>query len=229
VEWWQTVMILLGIGLVSIVIGMFAGIPLSNIILRRREQVSIGKYQTSAEFEPQYTTTEQFEELLKKYGVVEVKTAEQSSEESAESENDEAETAAGQAKTAEQGNAEAAEIESDKAEATAGPVEPIAIEQILLELEKNLELSIEPRLAKLEPFQTETWDASLDIPNILTADLKWELAEAYLDMYAANNIVWFLKEFGMESPVLEEQYTKMCAQIAAALNKVIPRLKTARG
>ena len=202
-DWWQTILILSGIGLISVIIGMFAGIPLSNIIMRRREQVFIGKYRISSEFKSQYTTTDQFDELLKKYGVSEPKTAEQGNEE-----------------TAERGN--------DEAEATVGQVELVTIDRILLELENNLKLSIEPRLDELEPFQTDTWDSSLDIPNILTADLKWELAEAYLDMYAANNIVWFLKEFNTESPVLEDQYTKMCNQITITLDKVIQVFKPSR-
>jgi len=203
VDWWQTVMILSGIGVISVIIGMFAGIPLSKLVLRHRNQTSIGGYRISSKFKPQYTTTDQLDDLLKKYGVFELKTAEQGSEETAERGNDEAETIVEQ-------------------------IEPIAIDRILLELEKNHELSIESRLDKLVPFQTDTWDASLDIPNVLTADLKWELAETYLDMYAANNIVWFLKEFDMESPVLEDQYTKMCNQIAITLSKVIQILKTAK-
>jgi len=180
VDWWQTVMILSGIGVISVIIGMFAGIPLSNIILRRREQVSISKYRMSSKFKPQYTTTDQLDDLLKKYGVLELKTAEQGSEETAERGNDEAETIVEQ-------------------------IEPVAIDRILLELEKNHELSIEPRLDNLKPFQTDTWDASLDIPNVLTADLKWELAEAY-----------------------DDQYTKMCNQIAITLSKVIQILKNAK-
>jgi hypothetical protein len=203
VDWWQTIVILSGIGLISVIIGMFAGIPLSNIILRRKEQLSIGKYRVSSGFKPQYTTTDQFDELLKKYGVAEPGTAEQGNEEAAERGNDGAETAVGQ-------------------------VEPVTIDLILLELEKNLKISIKPRLDELEPFQTEIWDNSLDIPDILTADLKWELAEAYLDMYAANNIVWFLKEFNTKSPVLEDQYTKMCNQITITLDKVIQVLKPSR-
>ena len=196
-------MILSGIGVISVIIGIFAGIPLSNIFLRRREQVSIDKYRISSKFKPQHTTTDQFDELLKKYEMFELKTKEQGSEETAERGNDEVETIVGQ-------------------------VEPIAIDRILLELDKNHELSIESRLDKLVPFQTDTWDANLDIPNVLTPDLKWELAEAYLDMYAANNIVWFLKEFDTESPVLEDQYTKMCNQIAITLSKVIQILKTVK-
>jgi len=196
-------MILAGIGLVSIVIGMVVGIPLSNIIRRRREQASIDNSQASSKLRSQYTPTDHFDELLKKYGLSEPKIAEQSDEETVE-------------------------IRNDEAEITVEQVEPVTIDRILLELENNLKISIEPRIDKLEPFQTEEWDASQDLPNTLTAELKWELTEAYLDMYAANNIVWFLKEFSMESAVLEDQYTKMCNQIAITLNKVIRVLKPSR-
>jgi hypothetical protein len=203
VDWWQTVMILSGIGLISVIIGMFAGIPLSKIFLRYREQVSIGKYRMSSKYEPQHTTIDQFDELLKKYDVFESKTTEQGSEATAERGNNEAET-------------------------TVRQIEPIPIDRILLELEKNLELSIEPRFDKLEPFQTDTWDAIIDIPNILPAELKWELVEAYLDMYTANNIVWFLNEFDTGSPALNDQYVKMCNDIATRLSRIIPMLKTTK-
>ena len=195
-DWWLTIIILAGIGLISVMIGMIAGIPLSKIILRRREQTSFDNSRTSSKFKSQYTTTDQFDEILKKYGLFEPKTAEQV-------------------------DAEVAEIRNDEAEVTVEQVEPVALGRILHELENNLKLSIEPRINKLEFFQTEAWDTSQHLPDELTPELKWELTEAYLDMYAANNIVWFLKEFSMESPVLADQYTKMCNQIAVTLNKVI--------
>ncbi len=210
-DWWLTVIILSGIGLISVIIGLFAGIPLSNIILRRREQVSIGKNQESPEFKPQYTTTDQLDELLKKYGVFELKTADLGRIETAEKESDEAEIPVAQ---------------SEEAETPVEQVEPLDTERILFELEKNLALSSEPRPDNPEPFQTAVWDESPDIPNILAPELKWELAESYLDMYAANNIVWFLKEFDTKSPILENQYVKMCNQIAITLSKVIQVLQT---
>jgi hypothetical protein len=203
-DWWPIVLNLSLIGVISVLAGIIVGIPLSNKILRRREQVATGKYRISSKFKPQHTTTDQLlDELLKKYGVFELKTAEQGSEE-----------------TAEKG--------IDEAESNVRQVEPIASDRILFELEKNLELSIEPRLDKLEPFQTETRDASSDIPNILTTDLNWELTEAYLDMYSANNIIWVIKETEMESPFLNDEYVKMCSQISAKLSRIIPMLKTAR-
>ena len=199
-DWWQIVLILVGIGLISVIIGFFVGIPLSNIFLRRREQISIGKYQISSKHEP---ITGQLDEVLKGYGMTEHKTTVPGSEEIAERESNEIET-------------------------TVAHVEPIAPDRLLLELGKNLELSIDPRLDKLEPFQTDAWDASSTIPDKITAELKWELAEAYLDIYASNNIIWFLKEFGTESQELNDQYTNMCSQIAATLGKVIQILKTHR-
>jgi hypothetical protein len=198
VDWWQIVIILVGIGLISVIIGVFAGIPLSNILFRRREQVSIGKYQLPSKYKP---ITGQLDEVVKRYS--ELKTAVPDSEEIAERVSNEVETTDGQAET-------------------------IAPDRLLLELEKNLELSMKPGLDKLESFQTDSWDALPDIPDIITAELKWELAEAYLDMHASNNIIWFLKEFGTESQELNDQYTKMCSQITVTLGKVIQILKTHR-
>ena len=202
-DWWQVAIILLLLGLISVITGMIAGIPLSNLILQRREQVSLGKNWTSPKSESQSISTNQFDELLKKYGVSEPKNDKQGSEETFQRENDESATVVGQA-------------------------EPIVIDRLLAELEKNHGLSIESRPDKLVPFQTDIWDASPDVPNILTSSLKWELTQAYLDMYMANNIIWFLKEFDVESPVLSEQYKEMCDRIAASLSKVIPILKTAK-
>ncbi len=202
-DWWQTIIILSVIGLISVMIGMTAGIPLSNIIVRRREKVSTDKNQISSQFASQYTKTDEFDELLKKYGLFEPKTTEQ-------------------------GNEKTSEIENDEAETTVGQVDPIAIDRILLELEKNLKLSIEPRLDKLEPFQTDTWDTILGIPNMLTVDLKWELTQAYLDMHAANNIVWFHTKFDSKSPELGGQYVGICSQISDRLGKIIPVLETTK-
>ena len=118
-DWWQIVIILLGIGLLSVIIGVFAGIPLSNMFMRRREQVSIGKYQISSKYKP---ITGQLDEVLKRYSEL---------------------------KTAVPGSKETAGRESNEVETTIEPVEPVAPDRLSLELEKNLELSTDPRLDKL--------------------------------------------------------------------------------
>lgn len=199
-DWWQTLIILLFIGLVSIGVGMLAGIPLSNVFLRRREQISTGKYRTSPKFEPQYNSTDQFDKSINKHGVLELKTEEQDSEETVERENDEVEVVVGQ-------------------------VEPVVIERLLLELEKNHELAIKSKPDQLVPFQTDTWDASPDVANMLTGNLKRELTQAYLDMSVANDLVWFLEELDIKRPLFDAHYTKMCDRISTSLSKVIPVLK----
>jgi hypothetical protein len=125
VDWWQELIILIGIGLISVVIGLLFGIPLSNIILRRRKQVSTGNSRIRSTFEPKYSTTDQLDELLEKYGMFELKTSEQ-------------------------GKKEAGERGGDEAEATAGQVEPVAIDRILLEL-SNRCLGCESRYSQYTP------------------------------------------------------------------------------
>jgi len=201
-DWWQPTIILSGIGLISIVVGIIAGVPLSNIIIRRKNQASIANKSVSFEFEHQHTTKDQLDELLRKYGLFELNKTETCNEETAEERNHAAET-------------------------TTGQVEPIAIEQLLVELARNLDLAIDPQITKLKPFQTDIWDTIVEIPETLTSDLKWQLTEVYLDIYEANNIIWFLTQFNGKSPELDDQYVGVCTRISDRLNRIVPVLKTA--
>jgi len=200
---WQTTIILSGIGLTSIIAGIIAGIPLSNVILRRNKQASIANKRVSFEFKPKHTTKDQLDELLKKYGLFESN------------------------KTG-SGNEETAEKRNNAAETTIGQLEPITIEQLLVELEKNLDLAIDPKITKLKPFQTDIWDTIVGIPETLASDIKWQLTEVYLDIYEANNIIWFLTQFNYKSPELDDQYVGVCTRISDRLNKIVPVLKTAK-
>lgn len=201
-DWWQTTIILSGIGLISIIVGIIAGVPLSNVIIRRKKQASIANKSVSFEFEHQYTTKDQLDELLRKYGLFELNKTEMCNEETAEKRNNAAET-------------------------TIGQVEPIAIEQLLVELVRNLDLAIDPQITKLKPFQTDIWDTIVEIPETLTSDLKGQLTEVYLDIYEANTIIWFLTQFNGKSRELDDQYVGVCTRISDRLNKIVPVLKTA--
>ena len=202
-DWWQTTILLSGIGLISIIVGIITGIPLSNVIIRRKKQTSIANKRSSFEFQPNHTTKDQLDELLKKYGLFEPN------------------------KTG-SGDAETADTIKSKAETKIGKVQPTAIERLLIELERNLDLAIDSKITQLKPFQTDIWDNIVGIPETLTLDLKWQLTEVYLDIYEANNIIWFLAQFNYKSPELDDQYVGVCARISDRLNKIVPVLKTAK-
>ena len=204
-DWWQIVLILSLVSVVSIIAGVIAGIPLSKLILRNRNQTSSGRHRISPKFESQYKdTTDQFDKLLNKYSLSKIKTE------------------------GHDNSGEIAKREKGKTDVVAEQVEPTVIDCILLELKENCKLSIESSSEKLLPFQTNTWDGNHNVLDMISADLKWELAQAYLDMYVANNIIWFFKEFDRQSPVLDEQYVKICNQISARLSKIIPTLETTK-
>jgi hypothetical protein len=304
VDWWQIVIVLALLAVISVVTGMVAGIPLSRIIQRRRQQVSLSrkwaflesgpedtvaaqesepkdtiadqfdklfeKYSLSKarddkqsgeetlerekdepvafveqaeaaqESEPKDTMADQFDKLFEKYSLSKARDDKQSSEETLEKalerENDESVTFVEQtdpkAKEDKQSSEEtlkkALERENDESVTFVEQTDPMLIDQLLAELEKNHALSADPRPDKPEPFQTEIWDANSSVPNILPASLKWELTQAYVDMYLANNIIWFLKEFGVDSPVLGGQYREMCERISPRLGKIIPVVKTGK-
>ena len=203
-DWWQIALGLSLIGLFSVICGMIAGIPLSRLVLRHRNQTSIDEHRMSSGFEPLYQyTIDQLDDLLKKYTASDPKTEENGIEVTYKRENGETEVGAEQ-------------------------VEPNVIDRLLLELGGNRKLSIEPTSDELLPFQTNTWDTNHDALDMVQADLKWELKRAYLDMSIANSIIRFLSEFDRKSPVLDNQYVKMCNQIADRLSRIIPKLETAK-
>jgi high-affinity Fe2+/Pb2+ permease len=110
-------------------------------------------------------------------------------------------------------------------------VEPAATQQksgtpdLFAELEKNHRVAVESRADEMLPFETRVWDASQDKVHGLTANLREELAQAYLDIRQANDIVWLSKELGHRSQTLDEHYMNLCPRIAARLEKVMPLLK----
>ena len=67
---------------------------------------------------------------------------------------------------------------------------------LLTEVENNLKTATEPWMDRLLPFQVHAWDTNQDEINRLTIDLRHDLAQAYLDMKQANDIVWMATELG---------------------------------
>ena len=111
-------------------------------------------------------------------------------------------------------------------------VEVVAEEQsepaapdLFTEIENNHRIATEPRTDELLPFKTQVWDTSQDEVHKLTANLREELAQAYLDMRQANDIVWLSTELGHRSQTLDEHYMNLCPRIAVRLERIMPLLK----
>jgi len=103
-------------------------------------------------------------------------------------------------------------------------LEPTAPD-LLTELETNHRIATEPRTDELLPFKTQVWDKSQGKAHTLTANLREELAQAYLDMRQANDIVWLSTELGHRSQTLDEHYMNLCPRIATRLERVMPLLR----
>ncbi len=93
------------------------------------------------------------------------------------------------------------------------------------EVESNRRTATEPWTGKLLPFETSVWDTSGDKVHTLPANLREDLTQAYADMRLANSIVWLSTELGRRSENLDENYMKLCTDIAAKLKRITPLLK----
>lgn len=201
-DWWQLTLVLFLIAATSVIIGLFIGILLSDLMRRRRKQPFVEKYQLfpGVTVELESATPGSPDEFPEEPEATELQVEEQVREGTIGGENKETEIIVEQA-------------------------QPAVLDMLLAELEKNHELSIEPRPDKLLPFQIHTWEMSQDGLHMLSASLLGELAQVYLDMSLANNIIWFLNEFDRKSPNLDDQYVKMCTQINTRLDSIMPLLK----
>ncbi len=99
------------------------------------------------------------------------------------------------------------------------------VPNLLLEVKNNLAIAAQPGTDTLFPFRTNVWDTNHGEVDSLAADVQEELSQAYVDMRLANDIVWLATEVGRRSQGLDEGYIRLCSQITAHLDKVMPALK----
>jgi phosphate/sulfate permease len=112
---------------------------------------------------------------------------------------------------------ETIEVAEEQSESTAP--------HLLTELETNHRIATESRTDEMLPFETRVWDTSQDEVYKLTVNLREELAQAYLDMHQANDMVWLSTERGHRSQTLDEHYMNLCPRIAVRLERLMPLLK----
>ncbi len=112
---------------------------------------------------------------------------------------------------------------SERSEATPAveeSAEPVQLD-LLTEVENNRNIATKPWTGDLQPFQTRVWDTAQDEVNKLPANLQGDLAQAYVDMRLANNIVWLATDLGRRTRNLDENYMNLCTSVAARLARVI--------
>ncbi len=95
---------------------------------------------------------------------------------------------------------------------------------LVLEVESNLAIASAPWTGKLTSFQTKALDADRNRIESLTQELKNEITEAYTDMRLANTLVWLSMDVGHRSKDLDESYLKLCNKITERLERIVPHL-----
>ena len=99
------------------------------------------------------------------------------------------------------------------------PPKPI-MPELISEIENNRRIAAQPWSGTLFSFQTRVWDSNQDQLQLIPANLREELKEAYFDISLANSIVWLATEMGRRSEHLDESYTKLCSGIAQRLSRI---------
>ena len=116
------------------------------------------------------------------------------------------------------------QVKRKEAAVVEEPLESVA-PNLVTEVRNNRRIVTEPWAGKLLPFQTHVWDTSQGEVYKLPGNLREDLTQAYVDMRLANSIVWLSMELGRRSHNLDENYMKLCANIAVRLDRITPLLK----
>ena len=96
---------------------------------------------------------------------------------------------------------------------------------LVAEVRSNFRIATGPVSGKLLPFQTQAWDTLQREGNGLSAELRYELEQTYLDVRLANSIVWLEAEFGRRTSNMDENYLKLAGGIARRLARIKPLLE----
>jgi hypothetical protein len=108
------------------------------------------------------------------------------------------------------------------------PKAPVPISNVYKELESNLDIATLPWNGKVTAFQTTAWDTDQAALGPELAVQRSEIAEVYIDIRLANNIVWISNEVGRKSSNLDESYKQLCSKIAERLDKIIAAINGIR-
>ena len=201
-DWWQIVLIILA----SIIVGLLVGYLLSYLIVTRLFKKPFGrKREATAVVEDPLKSTapDIFMGLIKKRETTERQAKEQ------------AKRGAGETRK----TRETEKQERKEAVVVEEPLKSV-VPELITEIENNHRTATEPWAGKLLPFQTSVWDTNPGELHILPENLREDLTQAYTDMRLANSIVWLSAELGRRSHNLDENYMKLCTNIAERLNKI---------
>lgn len=228
-DWWQILLIIL----VSIIIGLGVGYLVGYLIVTRilkkpfvafsirpREAVAV-----SGEPQKSTTTPGLFTKLTKIHETTGLQAEERAKIETQEVIKEATVTEEAPKPAVPDLVAELAQERDREKAAVAEERLKIAAPDLLAEVENNWMIANEPWTGKLVPFQTYVWNSSPAKLHTLPADLREHLAQAYSDIQLANSIVWLATELGRRSPNLDENYMKLCTNIAARLQMIMPFLK----
>jgi hypothetical protein len=122
------------------------------------------------------------------------------------------------------------------AEASEPAVEAVTISdpeivrrQVILELERNLEIATSPVDTGLVKFQLDVWNNHYREFEECNSAILSELTQAYVDMLLANNKVWMLSEFGSIGQNSKDDYLILRTKVAERLQSILPQVKDIMG
>ncbi len=112
-------------------------------------------------------------------------------------------------------------LQSENSGAPNSPDNQFESSSLLAEIKTNIATAKAPWRGKPISFQTAAWDHRPTELDSLLAGTMEELGEAYVYIRLANRLVWLSEDLGRSSQEIQDNYLKMCKNIAERLDRVM--------
>ena len=107
------------------------------------------------------------------------------------------------------------------------PAAEVSKNAAMAEVEYNFTLAEKPLNGTLSVFKTIEWDNKRDEFDAMDPEIKWQITQAYTEMFLANNIARVFRELGGDDEHMTSSYLELKSKVGERLRHVLESLGTA--
>jgi len=107
------------------------------------------------------------------------------------------------------------------------PVVEVSKNAAMAEVEYNFTLAEKPLNGTLSVFKTIEWDNKRDEFDAMDPEIKWQITQAYTEMFLANNIARVFRDLGGDDEHMTSSYLELKSKVGERLRHVLESLGTA--
>jgi len=107
------------------------------------------------------------------------------------------------------------------------PAAEVSKNAAMAEVEYNFTLAEKPLNGTLSVFKTIEWDNKREEFDAMDPEIKWQITQAYTEMFLANNIARVFRDLGGDDEHMTSSYLELKSKVGERLRHVLESMGTA--